>query len=175
VALLVLAVSAHAEVPVLSVSHTFHHYAGGGGCIERFLVERDAGGDAAYEDVHISLRFQIPDQESIAEQLTLDRLGTTAMDNWQEVTVELSQCPIDGAKVTVIGAYAKLNGQTLDLVGKSAVRSIVAPHLELEVQAAPNPSIERLPQAPFGRLRQPLMSNYKGFPIRQAMGDRDLR
>ena len=122
-ALFVLAPPAIAAEPdFIYITHTFHHYAGGGACIERFLIERETGLGSELDDLRLSFEFRKKTQSAIQALVEVKRLGSYASDNWTEATVEVAQCPDLDAELVMVSATARVGGKVIDLMASGAIK-----------------------------------------------------
>lgn len=127
IAALSLCAATHAAtrvgVPTIRLSHLLHHYAGGGGCVDRFLLERDvddAGPDLI--ELHVELLYEARGEAAVEAVIDAPKLGSHSMDNWTDVAVETTRCPAEGARLVVRRAVARMKGTPVDLLAARAIR-----------------------------------------------------
>lgn len=99
----------------LLLSHVQHFYAGGGGCAERFWLEW-ANSDVEITDVKIQIELQAKGEESVAQTLSVARLGTAVSDRTSEVLLEMPRCLSGHPSIVIRKASATVLGQRINLL-----------------------------------------------------------
>lgn len=120
IAAIAVSLSAHAD-SALHLSHLQHIYAGGGGCAERFWLHWDDL-DSDITEIEVLIEVSAKGQRSMTATLRLERLGTTAIDDKNEASVETPQCLSGKPRLTIRAASGVVHGKRIDLLRSGMLR-----------------------------------------------------